>query len=1168
MRRKLACMFFVATLSTGMAFAQSTLGSLLGTVTDQSGAVITNATVKVTNTDEGTSRTFHTDKEGNFEAVNSKAGHYLVEVSADNFKTVAVPDLELDARQTLRVDVVLQVGVASQKMEVTAVPGTIDTETETVSSAYNAPQITNLPTNYRASGNGNSPYYLLEILPGVQTDQNGNLSIQGGLQSQSQFTVDGISTTDTTGNQPLKNAFPSAESIAEIKVQGVGSPAEFGDPGDVTTTSKSGTNDIHGSTYWYHQNAALNAIPFGATSKPAEVANDFGASVGGPVVIPHIYNGKNKTFFFGDYEGFRLPRTGVVQNKIPTHAMEQGDESYMCTSGFTAGVCNDRDKNGNVIDQIYNPATGLPFAGDIDTTPINSVAQKILTLYPQLNNGVAFTNNNFNVNRPANYDSNGFDVRGDQYFGTKLSVFGRFTYKNVNQLSPMELSFPSSSDYERVRMLVTSATYAFRPTLLNEFRFGFTDDNFGNSNPFNGRAFTNALGLADISQNIFFNGVSEVDFGPSNMTGVTVDRLNGNNQARTYEFSDNLSWVKGRHTVKFGMDMQLIRAVDPLGFFGADNYGTFSFQGVFSGNDFTDFLLGLPTGSELDTVSQDNDGRSPHWALFAQDSFRVSPRLTLEYGLRWERHPGYTDAGGNIGNFDPSVPLSGRVVYPNGYGSILAPAFLQSFDACPNSAFSYTASDPTSINGAPCTPVLTASQAGLPQGLRTTVATFLPRFGFAYKPFSNDKTVVRGGIGSYEAATMGSIYYSLTGTLQSATYQYVNVSATGAPIFSWPQTSTGPASLGAPDYGSDYFGTANGIQWKEPYSLQWGLSVERELGLGTGIRISYTGMKTTQLVWSPNDNQSGPSTIPYTDQPLTSRPFPNWGVVNTRTPGATANYNALQIEAHRRFAAGLTFDSTYTWSRNNADNQGPDGNGGLCGENSCNRSADLYDRRSEYGNTYGPRTQNWTSTLIYALPVGTGKRFAGNSNKILNGVIGGWQTSNIVLIQAGPWLTPLFNGGDPSGTGSGIVHGRSQHPDRVGPWKPATQNAGQWVLSSGFVCPGPAQNCSIGTGAPGAPDPIGRFGTSGVGIVEGPGTINWDFGMSKSFNLTEHAKLRVEVSFVNFLNHVNLGAPDMTITDANNPFQGLFGFGSITSAQGLYQFAGARSGQVGARIDF
>ena len=1162
MRKGIIYMLAVYTLGCAPLLAQSTLGTILGTVTDTSGAVIADCDVKVTDTDEGTSRSFKTDANGNYEAVNSKPGHYTVEASSGGFKTERVQDLELLARQTLRVDATLQLGQVTQQVQVEANAGVINTETGTVSSTYNSLQITSLPTNYRASGNGNSPYYLLEILPGMQSDGNGNLSIQGGLQSQSQFTVDGISTTDTTGNSPLRNAFPSAESIAEIKVQGVGSPAEFGDPGDVTVISKSGTNQLHGDLFWYHQNAALDSIPFGASSKPSKVANDFGASVGGPVVIPHLYNGHDKTFFFGTFEGFRLPRSGVIQNKVPTQAMRNGDESYLCTAGFNAsGICNDP------AGQIINPMNGQPFANDmIPPAMFSAVSSKVLSLYPLPNTGSTFTNNNYNVNVPANYHSNGFDVRGDQYFGKKLSVFGRFTHKNISTLSPTELLFPSSTNYERVRMLVTSATYTIKPTLLDEFRFGYTDDNFGNSNPFDGKAFSTSLGLDNIGP-AFFNGVTEVDF--NSLSSLNVDRLSGNNQARTIEFTDNLTWVKARHTLKFGLDARSIRAVSPLGFYGADNYGTFVFGNTFTGNDFSDFLLGIPTGSELDKVSQDNDGRSRHWALFAQDNFRVSPRLTLEYGLRWEFHPGYHDAGGNIGNFDNSVPRSGRVVYPDGFANILAPGFLQSFDACPTPALPLTANDPMSINGAPCTPVLSASQAGLPQGLRTTSKRFLPRFGFAYRPTNSEKTVVHGGIGAYEAASLGSIFYALTGTIQSDTRQYINVGPSG-PIFTWPATSTGGTGLGAPQYGTDYFGTANDIRWKEPYSTQWNLSVEHEFGLSTGVRLSYIGMKTTQLVWAPDYNQSAPSTIPYPDQPLSSRPFPNWGIVNTRAIGATANYNALQIEATRRFAAGLNFDSTYTWSKNMADNQGPQANDGFCAENSCHRSADFYDRRSEYGNTFGPRTHNWTTTLIYQLPFGRGKRFAGSSNPVLNAVIGGWQTSNIVLLQSGPWLTPLFSSGDPSGSGSWF-DGRPQHPDRVGSGYPGTQNAGTWFASAGFVCPGSAvissSACSLGNGV-GTPPPIGRFGTSGVGILEGPGTINWDFALSKSFNLTERARLRVEVSFVNFLNNVNLGTPDMTITHPNDPSQGLCGFGCITSAQGLYQFAGARSGQIGARIDF
>ncbi|MGH7868242.1 MAG: hypothetical protein ACREP9_11625, partial [Candidatus Dormibacteraceae bacterium] len=354
----------------------------------------------------------------------------------------------------------------------------------------------------------------------------------------------------------------------------------------------------------------------------------------------------------------------------------------------------------------------------------------------------------------------------------------------------------------------------------------------------------------------------------------------------------------------------------------------------------------------------------------------------------------------------------------------------------------------------------------------------------------------------------------------------------------------------------------NQVNWKEPYSVQWSMSVEHNLGLATGLRISYIGMKTTQLVWAPNWNQSLPSTIPYTSQPLSSRPYPNWGRVEARDIGATANYNALEVEAHHRLGSGLSFETTYTYARNLADNQGPSSNGGFCGEGSCNRSGDFYDRRSEYGNTYGPR-HLWLTTLIYQLPVGSGQRFARDSNRVVNAVIGGWQASNIIKLQSGPWLTPYFTSGDPSGTGVGL-YGRNQSPDHVGSAYPGSQSGDTWFLASGYVCPG--GNCLAGINA--ANPPIGRFGNAGIGTLEGPGTIDWDFGFSKSFSLTERAKLSVRVSFVDVLNHVNLANPDMKITDLNNPAQGQCGFGCITAAQGLYEFAGAREGEIGARIDF
>ncbi len=1137
--------------------AQSILGTVLGTVKDKSGAVIPGAKVVITNTDQGASRTVTTNSRGNYELVDVKPGHYAVKTSKPGFKTTVVTGLTLVARQTLRADVVLPVGMVTQSVVVKGTTaGVITTDTATVSGTFNHNDIMNLPTNFRASSGGNSPYYLLSVLPGITSDQSGNFSAAGALPSQSQYTVDGISTTDYGGNSPLHTAFPSANDISEMQVQSVGVPAEYGPLVQVTTTSKSGTNSLHGQLYDYDQNTAFNAHPMGSVGVPRVVANDFGGSVGGPVWLPHVYHGKDKSFFFFDFEGFRSPRAGVIEDTVPTQAMRTGNLSYMCTTGFAAdGLCN------TASDQLHN-WNGQPFLDNqIPSSMISPVAPKFLTLYPLPNVAQTFTVDNYTNTLPANFDSNTFDVRGDEYLTSKLSVWGRYSYENIDQLSPENVLIPSETDYIKNRMLVLAATDTIKPTLLNEFHAGLTREPTGDSNSYNGIPFTKSLGLVGQNTNLWWDGIPEIDF-----TGLTtsedVDRMNSVSESRAWEFLDNLTWIKGSHTFKFGGQAVLTRDISALGFLGADNYGTYEFNGEFSGNDFGDFLLGDPYLSEQDNVTADNNGLSTEFAVYAQDSYRVTHRLTLDYGVRFEYTPGYWDTGGNIGNFDEHILNSGETVYPNGFANILASSFLESFDACPTQSLSFTASDPASINGGKCTPVDTATQAGLPQSLRTTSKEVMPRFGFAFMPFHNDNTVVRGSIGAYEALTLGSVFYSLTGTLQSYTDIYTNTLTPAGPAFAWPNIETASVLAGVPNYGTAYFGTANEVNWKQPYSVQYGLSVEHNLGLGTGLRVSYVGMKTTQLVWAPNWNQSQPSTIPYTSQPLSSRPFPNWGVVNTREPGATANYNSLEFDVHHRLATGLNLDSTYIYQRNLADDQGPSSNGGFCGETACNRASDLYDRELEYGNTFEPE-HHWLSSLIYQLPFGSGRHFS-NSNHAINALISGWQTSNIFEVQSGPWLTPYVSGIDPSGTGIGITGGRNMLPNKVGAAYPANQSAGEWFLGSGFACPG--NNCLVGTSA--ANPPIGQFGDASVGSLQGPGTIDWDAAISRSIHFGERFNLTIQASFVNALNHLNLGNPDMNVTNPNNPATGECGFGCITSAQGLYTFAGAREGQFAATLTF
>ena len=1117
--------------------AQSTFGTLLGTVKDPSGGVVAHASVKITNIDENTSRMAVTNSSGDYEMVNLQPAHYEVSITAPGFRTFSATNLLLVARQTLRVDANLQLGDTANAITVEGSgAGVIATDTQTIQATMDSRELLNLPANIRANGN-TSPYQAIQLLPGVQADQSGNFSIQGGIPSQTQYSVDGISITNVGGNQPLGNALPSSESIAEIKVQGVGNQAEYGQVGDITVISKSGTNQLRGDLFWYMQNRALNALNFGQQTKPQLVANDFGVSAGGPVVIPRLYNGHDKTFFFGTYEGFRYPRATTIQNSVPTALERNADFSQQ---GVT----------------VLQPGTHTPFPNNvIPDTQISSVAKGILALYPLPNSGNLnlATANNYIVNKDNSYSSNQFDVRVDQYLNAQQSFFARFTYKDINAHSPQNLLVPTEDTPDNYKLFVVAHSWTIRPSVLNEARFGFTLNNASQTLPFDGAAFTNALALHGIGPSFPFNGLPNI--GISNFQSLDTNRGSSKTINDTWQFTDNTTWHRGRHTFKFGFDYKKIRAVSALGFTNGDNYGGYSFNGTFTGVPFADFLLGLPITTQLDDVKSDNDGRSNHYNAYAQDSFRVNPRLTLEFGVRWEFHPGYIDANGNIGNFDPSVGKSGAVIYPNGAEGTLAPAYLQSFNACPT----FNSTSGPSANGAPCTPVLDARHAGYPDYLRNAPQRFLPRFGFAYRPF-DDKTVIRGGFSVFNTEVLGSIYYALTGTLQSNTRTYNNIDASGNPLFKWPATQLAGLGEIAP-LGTAYFGTANELNWKDPYSMQWNFSIDRDLSFRTGLRVSYVGMATRQLVLSPNLNQSYYSTTYYVEQPLSTRPFPNWGTVNSRTNGANASYQSAQIEVTHRLRAGLALSSAYVLAKSLADNNGYT-NTSYAGENSGARSTDLYDLKREYGNVSATPRHHWVTSFVYDLPVGRGRSLGSHMNRVVDAVAGGWQLASILTIQSGPFLTPYFSGGDPSGTGSGVI-GRAQPPDLVGSTGVSNPSASNWYNLGAFACPGtpnwrPGTACLIGS-SPNYLAPIGRFGTAGIGSVTGPGLFNLNAGLSKYFAIRERIRIKVEGSFTNVLNHLNLANPNLAI-DSNSA-------GVITSAQRA-NFGGNRTGQVGARIEF
>lgn len=804
-----------------VAAGQSTFGSISGNVHDPQGALVPSATVLLHRQQSNTDRTVSTGPDGSYSILNVEPGTYSLTVQAAGFSPKKTDNISLDARQQLQLNVGLEVAGSAEVTVNGASAGTINTEDGSISAALSPQAVLDLPANYRGAGS-TSPLNVVQTLPGVQPDSAAyppaassspspgvKFSLQGGLPSQTETTVDGISAQNQTNNNVQADAFPSAESIAEIRVDGVNNNAEYGQPGEITTITKSGTNHLHGSLFEYFQNSAFDAIPYqGATTtpvKPKKVANDFGATIGGPVVLPHLYNGRNKTFFFGTYEGLRFPLATVLQAKVPTALMKQGNFSQEIASlrnPFTGGTY----PNATLPAISASSAAFLQFYPDPNVAPNESLAQATQQY-----------GYNYLSTRRQDIFSNQFDVRVDESLGQKLSVFARYTFKDITQLRPADLTLPSSNAIGNYRIFATSANYIFNPHLANEFRFGFTLEEDGTVNPFNGAAAVQAAGFQGLPPTPFFNGLSHIGFNDGAVYSIG-ERLNSTERSRIFQYVDNLTWQHGQHTVVFGADLRQLRAITVLGFTPGDNYGNFYFQtgtATSTGNEFADFLLGDPYQTQYDNVNADNNGTASAFAFYGQDNWKATPHLNLTFGLRYELHPPFSDPAGNIGNFDPSVAKSGELLYPAGHADRLSPEELANFNACPTAGVTNPYATGGVVNGAPCTPVVDNVTAGLPAGLRNyPKLRFEPRLGFAYRPFGNDKTVISGGAGYYNITTTGALFYALTGTLQANEQTFTNVNTNGAnnsaPAIVFPNVSTASTNSFAsgnftPSYGSSGF---------------------------------------------------------------------------------------------------------------------------------------------------------------------------------------------------------------------------------------------------------------------------------------------------------------------------------------------------------------------------
>jgi hypothetical protein len=1156
--RKYLPILVAITLIIGLsvqALGQSTYGVLVGTVTDNSGSVIPNASVEARNQGTDVALTTHTGSQGDYSFVNMDPGTYTITVSAQSFATEKNENVVLPARETVRADFKLQVQSVSQQVVVTSHQEVVS-EDLTQSSSMSGREIDSLALNFRAT-NAPSPITTATLTAGVNEDPGGNLTFSGQLPTATSFTLDGTSIQLVRYGGPTKDLFPSVEGIAEFRVNTAGNDAEYAQPTDLTVVTKSGSNQFHGSAFWFLQRKDWNSMDPIAQYNPSLNANTLGASIGGPIIKDHA-------FFYFDYEGVRLSQNPLIATQTVPTAWAGGDLSGV--PGLT----------------LTNPLTGQVIAGN-KITNINPTAAKILPLFfptpTSSSANIDATGNNLVTTIPGKYSENGYDGRIDYVFNANHRIFFRITQKNPTDTgtdptgaigalgtsgdesyNPLMGTFTTTLDATN---LAVSYNWVIRPDLLNELRGGWTRADFSYSYPqaLQGNSIISELGITGLPGPPK-NGLGGVPvFYVGNLLGGQTNafghpRIEGNG---VFELGDNLSWMHSRWTSKFGFDFRRINYRDNITFNLGDEYGDYYITGAYtcSGAEITKYpdacaVAQLLQGDVTEGLQAQNgpDGKpyGYHYDGFAQTEWKVRPNLSLTAGLRYEVNPPMVDATNQLGNFNYKVPGGQLVLNP---GENINPLWKEAVGD---------------------TPFVYGSSVGLGPGMRYTYwDNIQPRLGFTWSPSSSRNTVVRASAGTYSVPVLGAVLYSLLG-IDTSYY------GTYAPTLTTPILNFSNVFSGTPGVAS-FPGYRRANQWnlKDPRVYQWNAAFEQNIGFQTLLRVSYTGSHTVDLIYSPNLNQVPPNTASYTDPStgktiygyaaLTATPalrqqnlkFPNFSEVLTRNNAPSDKYDAFMIELNRRFAHGLSFTNSYTlaWNKTNALGTAPNSaipTGGQ-GDNGGNVN-NIYDITSDTGNAFYDPRNSFISTFVYELPFGRGKTYLANSSRAADLALGGWNVTGIAFLRSGLWETPEYPSTlyDSSGTNPTQRSVSQQRPDcsagASGYFSNPTTAA--FFNVSAYNVPAHPVDAS------GTAEPIGRFGNCGVGILEGPGAATFSMSAGKTFHLNERFALRYEAQFSNLFNIVNWGEPNMNITSS---------FGHISNAQGVAQ-AGPRTIQMALRFQF
>ena len=1028
------------TLLGSLALAQTSTGRIVGSVKDSTGAVIQGVEISIEQV--GTGATFNTTSNeiGEFTAPQLQPGQYRVTAKHAGFKSQVQSSVTVSVNEDTNVAMAMELGSVAETIEVTGEAGQVQTHNSTMGQAVQSKQIVELPLNGRnflqlaLLQAGVSETHPAGWGGGTYAEGLGNFTVNGARVNENNFMIDGVAAGDLEGNMLAYR--PNVDSIEEFKIQTNTFSAEFGrNPGAITNVvTKSGTNQLHGAAWEFLRNDKLNARNFFASERPTTRRNQYGFAVGGPIK-------KDRTFFFTSWEWYPIREFSVAATTVPTDAQKGGDFSALGTP-------------------IIDPTTKQPFQGNkIPTNELDAAALKLAAFWPSPNRAGAA--NNFSSSAGVSTDSTNIMARIDHKLTESDQLFGRILLNRSNGRSPYQgpsslPDFYSAGKTPEIHFTL-GESHVFSPTFLNEFKAGYVRQfNISNYYPI----------VSPTNYGINFSppagvGLPEIDISGQSGLGNSIQGPSRTAQ-NTYQLSDTLSLTRGKHTMKFGV--QFLRIQENFIFDFIQN-GYYQFTGTFTGNAFADFMLGRPDSFRLGVGRSALYIRASKVGEFFQDDYRISRKLTLNLGARYDYFQPLHDKGGETSTFaitkvpTPGVPQSGTgVVLPNG-----------------------------------------ANGLGGTNGYFPDHKNIAPRVGFAYDVLGNGKLAIRGGSGIFFADMRDNLAIQ-----QIFAFPWVTTFVIQAPSLDNPLAGqTLPGKPTFPQTSANSLVAFTDPHIRTPYYYQYNFNIQYESGAYL-FQAAYVGGQGHRLMefqeWNQPIYVPGASSIQNIDA---RRPYQGFESLLCSCGWGKSNYNSLQLSVQRRFTGGLQFMSAFTWGKS-IDNSSQFHAGGqntyeeVQVPNENNRAAER--AVSSFDTKF-----RWVSHGIWDIPVGKGRKYLSNMNPVANGFLGGWEVVTVLTVRSGFPFT-IRDPSDTSLTDGPFIHiGR---PDLVHTEK-IYGDPNHWYDQTAY-----------------ARAAIGQFGNLSRNTLRTDSMRNTDLGILKNFNIfKERIRAQFRGEFFNLTNSAVFGLP-------------------------------------------